>query len=374
MKNPKNIAFYAPIKPPDHPIPSGDRLIAANIVTALKLAGHTVNLASRNISYSKRSSLDILKERKNGAIAEADRIISKYANGPTKTRPDLWITYHPYCKAPDWIGPKVSSALNIPYLTIEAARTAQGVGDEWEPWRKEAQAGIKLADRHLCFKPTDRAYLGELLGSDENLMDIPAFLDTPNIGIARPASLPSHWNSHTPVLVTAGMMRKGKKDRNFFMLAEVLSGIIGDSWNLVVIGGGPEEDAIQAAFSSVPDERIHWCGQIEHAEVLKWMAAGDIFVWPGWKEPIGMVYLEAQLQGLPVIAQRSMGVPLVVQDQKTGMLSPEDDLEAMRANLKALLGDSHLRQSMSSKARANVLNNHGLERAADRINECISDL
>ena len=374
MNKPRSIAFFAPIKPPDHPIPSGDRLIAANLISALKLTGHTVNLASRYITYSKRSSLEVLEERKAGAISEADRIIAEYSNEAAHGRPDLWITYHPYCKAPDWIGSKVTKALNIPYLNIEAARTAQGIDDEWGPWRLEAQTGLKLADRHLCFKPTDRAYLTDLLGSDDKIRDVPAFLDTQRVGTANPARLPEHWNTDTPVLVTTGMMRKGKKDRNFFMLAEVLSELIHAEWNLVIVGGGPEEQSIREAFSCIPSGRIHWCGQIEHAEVLRWMAAGDAFVWPGWKEPIGMVYLEAQLQGLPVIAQNSMGVPLVVQHRETGLLSPEGDLGAMRTNIKILLDNGELRRAMSARAREKVLGEHSLERAAKRLDECIRDL
>ena len=41
------IAFYAPMKPPDHPAPSGDRRIARLLIQALERAGHRVELASR---------------------------------------------------------------------------------------------------------------------------------------------------------------------------------------------------------------------------------------------------------------------------------------------------------------------------------------
>jgi len=34
------IAFYAPLKPPDHPVPSGDRRIAELFLRALRQAGH----------------------------------------------------------------------------------------------------------------------------------------------------------------------------------------------------------------------------------------------------------------------------------------------------------------------------------------------
>jgi hypothetical protein len=40
------IGFYAPLKPPDHPVPSGDRRIARLFVEALRLAGHMPFVAS----------------------------------------------------------------------------------------------------------------------------------------------------------------------------------------------------------------------------------------------------------------------------------------------------------------------------------------
>ena len=41
------IAFYAPLKAPDHPTASGDRLIAGLLVRALARAGHEVVIVSR---------------------------------------------------------------------------------------------------------------------------------------------------------------------------------------------------------------------------------------------------------------------------------------------------------------------------------------
>ena len=45
------IAFYAPLKPPDHPVPSGDRRMAQLLFEALRLAGHEPFLVSRLRSY-----------------------------------------------------------------------------------------------------------------------------------------------------------------------------------------------------------------------------------------------------------------------------------------------------------------------------------
>ena len=365
-----HIAFYAPIKPPDHPIPSGDRLIAGNLIKALKLAGFKVELASRFIAYSKRSNIEILNARKIAALEEATDILNKYQALPLVDRPNIWITYHPYCKAPDWIGPTVANALSIPYVTIEACKTGQG--DQWLPWREEAQAGIKLADLHLWFKPTDKTYLTELLGSVDRLCNIPPFIDLADKIEVEPATLPNKWDKDTPTLITVGMMRKGKKDRNFYLIAEILQDMQDTPWNMVIVGGGPEEDAIKQAFSAIAPERLHWCGQVQSGEVARWMKASDIFIWPGWKEPIGMVYLEAAFSGLPILAFDNMGVPLVVHHGETGLLAELDDLSAFRQNLATLLNDKSLRQSMGQNARKFAEQERSTSTAVKRLKECLS--
>ncbi len=366
------IAFYAPIKPPDHPIPSGDRLIAGNLIAAMKLAGFGVHLASRYIAYSKRSDEEVMIKRKTGALEEAAALIAKYHSMPLDERPEIWVTYHPYCKAPDWVGPILANALAIPYVTVEAAKTGQG--DEWLAWRKEAQAGIRLADRHLWFKPTDRDYLVKILGSNERLCHLSPFVDLDNIEETQPVQLPKHWDRDTPVLITVGMMRKGKKDRNFYLLAEILKDMQDIPWNLVVVGGGPEEHAVKDTFSTISQERIHWCGQVPSIEVAGWMKAADIFTWPGWREPIGMVYLEAAAQGLPTVAFDNMGVPLVVRHGETGLLAVFDDLPSYRSHLTKLLLDKKLASQMGVKAREFVVTSRSMNNTVAQLRNCLSGL
>ena len=288
---------------------------------------------------------------------------------PAAERPQMWITYHPYCKAPDWIGPTLADALSIPYVTIEACKTGQG--DQWLPWREEAQAGIKLADLHLWFKPTDRDYLTSLLGDDANLCNIPPFIDIDDIPNVNPADLPPSWNPETPVLITVGMMRKGKKDRNFYLIADILRKMQDTPWNMVIIGGGPEETAIREAFSDIAEERLHWGGQVASNEVHQWMKASDIFFWPGWKEPIGMVYLEAAFNGLPIAAFDNMGVPLVVKQGETGLLAELDNLPDFRNNLKTLLSDAGLRAEMGKEAQGFVANERSTAAAVRKLRKCL---
>ena len=73
------VAFYAPLKPPDHPVPSGDRRMARALIAALALADLPVELASRLRSYDRDG--DALRQRRIEALGGriAARLARRYA-------------------------------------------------------------------------------------------------------------------------------------------------------------------------------------------------------------------------------------------------------------------------------------------------------
>src|SRR5258708_23362830 len=124
------VAFYAPLKPPDHVVPSGDRHVARLLVEALRQAGNDVFVASRLRAFDGvgDSARQARIARRAGKIA--NRLIDRWRRQP-QTAPDLWLTYHLYYKAPDCIGPAVSRALSIPYVVAEASVAMKRTTGPW---------------------------------------------------------------------------------------------------------------------------------------------------------------------------------------------------------------------------------------------------
>ena len=114
------IAFYAPLKPPDHPVPSGDRRVARLLLDALRAAGHQPFVASRLRSYDGDGDPARQSRLAELGAASARRLLRGWRRDPAAA-PDLWFTYHLYYKAPDWLGPAISTALGIPYVVAEAS-------------------------------------------------------------------------------------------------------------------------------------------------------------------------------------------------------------------------------------------------------------
>ncbi len=94
------VAFYAPMKSPNHPVPSGDRLMARLLIRALELGGHQVDIASEFRTYA--STPEAAAALEPAISAELERLRLTWKSGP---RPELWFCYHPYYKSPDTFGP-----------------------------------------------------------------------------------------------------------------------------------------------------------------------------------------------------------------------------------------------------------------------------
>src|SRR5439155_24854706 len=89
--------------------------------------------------------------------------------------------------------------------------------------------------------------------------------------------------------------------------------------------------------------------------------------WPAIDEAFGMVLIEAQACGLPVVAGNAGGVGAVVADGRTGMLVPIGDADAFAAATERLLIDAELRQRMGHEAIVYARARHDLPAAAARI-------
>ena len=345
------IAFYAPLKPPDHPIPSGDRRMAANLFAALEKGGSEVFLASRYICYSKRWSDEYFNLRKNGAIEEAKRLVSQWQQQGIK--PDLWFCFHNYCKAPDWIGMHVCEALDIPLVHGKPCKTGQGPNGEWDKWRVEAQKSIVMAKANIVMTYNDKAYLESLVTKDK-IFWMPPFLDTDLLTNARKLADGRNavdlWGDGLR-LFTPAMMRPGAKMESYKILSQSLQLLDDQNWSLVIAGSGPGFDEVREMFAWDKKNRVNMIGEVKPEEIFHLIDHAQLLTWPGWREAYGMVYLEAASRGCPVAALDNTGVPMVVEHERSGLLATPPDVKSYAAALSRLMNDKDLVNSLAKGAR-----------------------
>lgn len=353
------IAYYAPLKSPDHPVPSGDRLMARMLRAALERAGHRVVLESGLRSYCRdpddnaaASAITVAAE------AERRRIAAAWGQDP----PKVWLTYHPYYKSPDLIGPPLARAYRLPYLTIECSYSARRNRGVWAAGQAAVLEGLRQAAANICLTARDREGIAAA-APDARLADLPPFIDpAPYLGPATAKEGPVR-------LITVAMMRAGDKLDSYRMLAGALEGLQALDWRLTIVGAGPAEAEVRALFAGLTG-RVDWAGLLTPSEVAARLRQSDLYLWPGFGEAYGLAYLEAQASGLPVVAQAIAGVPEVV----SAVLTPLEDVAAYRDAVAGLIADPVRRAALGQAAREQVLSRHSFDAAATRLNAILTDV
>ncbi len=350
------IAFYAPLKSPGHPVPSGDRLMARQIMAALDMAGHRVEVASTLRSFTPTPDPGPRLEIARQAEDEVMRLLVRWQSEPP---PDLWFTYHPYYKTPDLIGPPIAARLGIPYVTAEASYSRRHDENGWRENQRLVADAVRLASVNLCFTERDRIGLSDAI-ADGRYAHFPPFIDTAPFKRSAPTSKARR-------LITVAMLRKGDKFDSYAMLARALDLIRDQEWSLTIVGDGPMRTEVRSLFSIFGESRIVWRGERSTGEIAEELATADLYVWPGCKEAYGLAYLEAQAAGLPVVAQATAGVPEVVVANKTGLLTPEGDVAAYAEAIAQLLNDHDRRRAMAEAAHDFVHHERSLTAASRRL-------
>jgi glycosyltransferase involved in cell wall biosynthesis len=354
------IAFYAPLKSPNHPVPSGDRQMARMLMAALIRAGHAVGIASELRAFSPSSALGAHDDVRRVAQQEVTRIAAAWSR---ETPPDLWFCYHSYYKAPDFIGPELTRRFGLPYITVESSWSSRRAIDGWAESQAVVANGVRQAAVNVCMRQKDREGLQNIAphGRFEMLdpfIDVLPFQDvTPQLGSRR--------------IVTVAMMRPGDKLESYRMLARALERIEHLSWTLAIVGDGPSRDEVRSEFARFDPARIEWLGEKAPLELPGIYAQGCVYAWPGFGEAYGLAYLEAQAAGLPVVAQEVDGVPGVVRNGRTGILTPAGNVVAFADALAKLLGDTKLRRSMSQAGRSFVTQERSFGIASARLAEIL---
>jgi glycosyltransferase involved in cell wall biosynthesis len=362
------IAYYMPFKPLGHPNPSGDLIIGSELHDELVRQGHVLQLASRLRSrwiYWKPWQLLGLP----AAYALARQRLRFF-------RPALWLTYHSYYKAPDVLGPLLARRLGIPYIIFQGVYSTRRRRD----WR--TRPGFLLNRRALYAaqivftnKRNDEVNLRRLLPGDR-LQYIAPGLRPAMFGFDAQARqrLRRAWGcSEAPVVLSAAMFRPGVKSLGLTRVIEACGRLAarGRQFHLVICGAGEKEAELRRRAETALGKRVIFAGRIPREQMRAYYSAADLFAFPGIQEGLGMVYLEAQACGRPVVAYADWGASEAVVHGATGLLCPSAASGQFDENLERLIVRGDLRDAMGAAARDHIMQHHDLEKNYKRLSEIL---
>jgi len=365
------ISFYAPFKPLGHPHPSGDLVIATGLFRYLEKMGFQIESASslrtRWVFWKPWVWPVVLKELKQGI-------------GKIKiSRPDIWLTYHTYYKAPDVLGPWICQRTGLPYFIFQGVySTKRRKNLKTLPGYALNKKALTRARHVFTNKQVDFYNLKRIL-PQHRITYVPPGIYPEEFSFDADArsELRRHWQvEDEAVILSAAMFRPGVKAQGLTYVIRACGELHrrGRRFQLVIAGDGKEKSKLQRLAGEHLSGRVRFVGKISRHTMYRFYSAGDIFAFPGIGESLGMVFLEAQSCGLPVIAFENGGIPEVVKHGETGLLVPLYAQDAFINAMERLLDNRELRHKMGLKATSYIRRDHDLNKNYRKVDKILKEM
>ena len=359
------VLLHTPLKPPDSEVASGDREMARGLGRLLRRLGHGVIMPPLSRVAPGVPAFERHLALQRRARAQATRLIARWRALPARhpERFDLWFTYHCYYRKPDWLGPIVSRALDIPYVIVEASHAPRRAQGPTRLGHRAVERALAEADLVLSVNPRDVPGVKARLRPGAHQRWLPPFIDTRPF---RDAAARRRVANDVPVLLSVGMMRTRDKLASYRVLSQAFALLRDRPWTALLVGDGPARGEVERMMAPFGD-RIRFTGALPHGALPDVYAGADLYLWPAINEAYGMAFLEAQAAGLAVVAGRTGGVPAVVTDGVTGILTPIGDPVAFASAVGHLLERPDELARLAAGAASRVAAHHDQRSAAHAL-------
>lgn len=332
---------------------------------------HTLHVAS---SYCSR--LAYLKPWQYVRLAGERR---KTVHLLPATAPDVWLSCHCDETAPDLLGPYCSQRLSLPYIIYQPLQTST---DRQRlptyPGFLLNRSALRAADLIFTNWQSDRQLLGQLvpqqrihhlaprIAADDFIFDL----------VSRRA-LRDQWSTgERRIVMTAAMLRPGAKTAGVQKVIDSCAELHrrGLEILLIIAGDGLDRALLERHGREKLPGNVIFLGKVPRSELYRYYSAADVFAFPGIRESRGMVYLEAQAAGLPVVAFGDWGAADTVIHEKTGLLAPAVQPKLFTDYLERILTRRDERIAMREAAKNHIRANHDAAVGYRLIEEILADL
>jgi len=147
------------------------------------------------------------------------------------------------------------------------------------------------------------------------------------------------------------------KRKGLSILLKAFNAVLGhnNQCQLTIVGDGECKNEVLAAARYITN--ITYCGHLDGMALLQQYASADVFVFPAYDEPWGLVINEAMAASLPVIVAQEVGcTDDLVKQGVNGFLIPTDDCVNLSDKMLTLANNSALRKNMGQSSRKMIMN------------------
>lgn len=234
---------------------------------------------------------------------------------------------------------------------------------------------INVANRssHLiCRSDAIRKELIEL-GVNVDISVIPAPIDIVEINKYYRAK--KEYSCRPEKEITIGIVGRLSEEKRhadlleaLFLLSKKYPGI-----NLLIVGDGPLQSQLEDLTIRLKIEsKVKFTGFKK--DIPKYLNLMDIFVLPSRTEGTPLSIMEAMACGLPIVASRVGGIPMIVKNKVTGILFDPGNVRQLTSALERLIEDPEIRKTLGENGRKRIYDSLHPDRFIDRHFQLYRDL
>lgn len=240
--------------------------------------------------------------------------------------------------------------------------TAHGYDIHRKP-PEDFAARAAAAEAVVTVSEANAMYIAATFGVPRvHLHVIPCGVDTDRFRPGNPAP------PATPPLILCVARHVAVKNLNLLLEACAELRKRGENFRCVMIGEGPLHAELKAKRAALGlDQLVTMPGAAEQGEVLEWWQRASIGVLTSLNEGMPVSLMEAAACGVPVVAPAVGGIPELVRDGVTGLLSQPNDLTGLVTGLEQLIHDPVLRTRLGAAARQWAAEHFSVQRQVERL-------
>lgn len=244
---------------------------------------------------------------------------------------------------------------------------------------------IRRADKIICANSYVKSQIDKYypIGSSKVIVTNPGI--PRNITIPREeiiADLKINWdlgwdNGQINLFTLGRLVKRKGVDKVIAALNDIPAELL-NKLRYFVAGTGPEEEYLKSLVPAKLKDKIIFLGQVNEDEKWAWLNLCDIFIMPsrdirGDYEGFGIVYLEANLCGKPVIAGSAGGSKDAVKDGYNGLMVDPENVDSIRDAIIKLAIDKDLCTRLGKQGKERAVNEFNWPAISKRLSDQLNN-
>ena len=220
--------------------------------------------------------------------------------------------------------------------------------------RKRLRETLAMGDTFLVLAPVWKEFFSQII-DEEKIIVLPNAVKIPKL-------IDKHYGQHKILFLGRICREKGVQE-----LMDVLLELKQEYPDIHLYLGGVWEDAGLKKFAEEHAEQITYLGWLTGEKKYRCLEMCDVFALPSYFEGQPVSVLEAMAAGCGVIASGVGGIPHMIADGKTGILTEPENRESLKQGLSEVLRDAEFCRRLGQNARQKVERDFSMEKNIENL-------